>query len=179
MGLDMYLYRREWIPFDHRGSVRLVRTDTAVEEKAPAPLGELTYALFQVAYWRKANAIHRWFVENVQDGVDNCASYYVSRSQLETLKDLCAKVLAASRLVEGVVTNGYHYKNGTKEPIHELGRVLADAESAQELLPTQDGFFFGSTDYDEWYYDDIRDTRDQLATVLAGTADDFVYWSSW
>ena len=26
-------------------------------------------------YWWEANAIHGWLVNNVQDGVDNCAEY--------------------------------------------------------------------------------------------------------
>jgi hypothetical protein len=33
---------------------------------------------------------------------------------------------------------------------------------AKELLPTQAGFFFGSTDYDEYYYEDLVYTRDLL-----------------
>ena len=30
----------------------------------------LVYDGDQIASWRKANAIHKWFVDNVQDGVD-------------------------------------------------------------------------------------------------------------
>ena len=30
-----------------------------------------------VAYWRKANAIHRWFINNIADGVDNCEPFEV------------------------------------------------------------------------------------------------------
>ena len=26
---------------------------------------KLDYVIFQVGYWRKANAIHKWFVDNV------------------------------------------------------------------------------------------------------------------
>ena len=32
----------------------------------------LIYEDNQIASWRKANAIHKWFVDNVQDGVDDC-----------------------------------------------------------------------------------------------------------
>jgi hypothetical protein len=47
----------------------------------------------RVGYWRKANHIHRWFVENVQDGEDECLEHYVERSQLVELKGLCQWVL--------------------------------------------------------------------------------------
>jgi hypothetical protein len=48
----------------------------------------------KVGQWRKANAIHKWFVENVQSGDDNCAYYYVDQSQLKNLLDLVEMVLA-------------------------------------------------------------------------------------
>ena len=35
-------------------------------------------------------------------------------------------------------------------------KVLDDNSLAEELLPTRSGFFFGSTDYDEWYFEDIK-----------------------
>ena len=37
------------------------------------------------AYWRKANQIHAWFVDNVQQGEDNCGEYYVSHEKLKEL----------------------------------------------------------------------------------------------
>ena len=46
------------------------------------------------AYWRKANQIHRWFVDNVQGGNDNCGEYYVSQEQLQELLDLVKRTLA-------------------------------------------------------------------------------------
>ena len=64
MGLDMYL---------------------EVEDK----YGELD----EFMYWRKANAIHRWFVEKVQDGNDDCEKYEVSYEKLYELKNLCEKVI--------------------------------------------------------------------------------------
>ena len=38
----------------------------------------------QVGYWRKANQIHNWFVENVQDGEDDCCYHNeVTKEYLE------------------------------------------------------------------------------------------------
>ena len=47
----------------------------------------------EVLYWRKANAIHRWFVVKCQFGVDNCATYYVSRVKLEELREVCKSIV--------------------------------------------------------------------------------------
>ena len=105
----------------------------------------------EVAYWRKANAIHKWFVENVQAGVDNCGYYEVSQYQLQELLDVCKQV----------------YENPS---------------SASELLPTTRGFFFGSTDYDEWYIEDIRHTGEMLSKILQETDFDkqmIAYRASW
>jgi len=49
---------------------------------------------FKVGYWRKANAIHAWFVKNCQNGVDNCESYHVSMENLIALKTVCVTVLS-------------------------------------------------------------------------------------
>jgi len=48
---------------------------------------------FEVGYWRKANHIHRWFVENCQNGIDNCGYYFVSREDLIRLKNICEEVV--------------------------------------------------------------------------------------
>ena len=53
-----------------------------------------------------------------------------------------------------------------KELLETCKKVLADHSLAQSLLPTQSGFFFGSTDYGEWYYADIEDTIKIIEPVL-------------
>lgn len=44
--------------------------------------------------------------------------------------------------------------------------VLADHSKAEELLPTQCGFFFGSTAYDEWYFHDVQQVYDDISEML-------------
>lgn len=106
----------------------------------------------QVGYWRKANAIHNWFVENVQDGEDDCEYHRpVIKDDLETLFELCRE-------------------------------VLADHSKANELLPNRQGFFFGSYEYDEWYFKDIQYTADlceQLIRDFDFENYDLYYCSSW
>ena len=106
----------------------------------------------QVGYWRKANHIHAWFVDKVQDCEDDCDYHNeVSKEDLEDLLDVCQ-------------------------------RVLNDHSLADELLPTQSGFFFGSYEYDEYYFDDIKDTIEIIKNVLETTDFDkemIYYVSSW
>jgi hypothetical protein len=47
--------------------------------------------------------------------------------------------------------------------------VLAHPAQAPQVLPTRDGFFFGSIAYDDGYFDDLHSTVDQLGAVLATT----------
>lgn len=105
---------------------------------------------FKVGYWRKANAIHAWFVKHCQAGVDDCNSYSVSRENLIDLKDSCTA-------------------------------VLADNSKANSLLPPQAGFFFGSTEINEYYLDDLKLTVKIIDRCLRERLSnwDFSYQSSW
>ena len=46
--------------------------------------------------------------------------------------------------------------------IDRCERVLKNHELAHSLLPTQSGFFFGSTDYDDWYFSDVKSCLKQM-----------------
>lgn len=72
-------------------------------------------------------------------------------------------------------------KNGC-EDIPEDKMTVLNPEVCEELLPTQCGFFFGSTNYDEFYIDDIKETVSILTKVLEETNFDeykIYYSSSW
>ena len=58
-------------------------------------------------------------------------------------------------------------------------QVQSDHSQAEELLPSASGFFFGETDYDEWYYKDIDHTIQILEEALSDTTADYYYSSSW
>lgn len=137
----------------------------------------------QVGYWRKANQIHNWFVENVQDGEDDCDYHNeVTKEMLELLKATCVAVIKASELIVGTLVSGYRYEKDRKIPIKEVGLVVEDTTVAERLLPTTSGFFFGGTDYDEWYINALKETIEIIDKVLEET--DFetqmiYYVSSW
>lgn len=186
MGLDMYLEKKTYVQnWDHNGpegqhQITVQKGGKKHPAIKPERISEVTE---QVAYWRKANAIHRWFVQHVQKGGGDCREYRVERSQLQELKDACDKVLAASKLKKGKINNGYTITaKGKKKFFVEDGEVIADPQIAETVLPTEKGFFFGSQDYDEYYFEDIKHTSKVIAELLTEPEDhnaDFYYRASW
>lgn len=163
MGLDMYLSAEKYL--GHYEFQRSMKDSGWREEydladsiiQAFPKLGEmldkqsptLTVGA-NIGYWRKANAIHQWFVEKCQGGVDECQETYIPTERLQELKEACYA-------------------------------VKADPSLAGELLPTTSGFFFGSTEYDEWYWADIDQTLEivKKAISLAEEGWTITYHSSW
>ena len=116
MGLDMYLNKRVYIGanYEHNdvtGSIKLTRGDT----KLPIKLKRVVEITEQMGYWRKANAIHNWFVVNCQDGIDECQETYVHTEQLQELLDICSQVLKNHDLAHELLppTSGFFF-GGTK-----------------------------------------------------------------
>lgn len=137
----------------------------------------------QVGYWRKANQIHNWFVENVQDGEDDCRYHReVTKEDLEELLDICETIKRIAIMESAPVENGYVYENGKQTPIYEDGALIVNAAEIENLLPTQSGFFFGGTGYDSYYMNDIEHTIDVITKVIETTDFDremLYYISSW
>lgn len=88
MGLDMYLNAKRflWHSEDELAG--------KIAEQFPELAGKrVKEVIVEAMYWRKANAIHAWFVKNCQDGTDDCGDYYVGREQLKELADLIKQAL--------------------------------------------------------------------------------------
>lgn len=155
MGLDMYLTAKKylWSDADKELSAKIneaIGVEPDFEKRFNGSSLVAKEISLDAMYWRKANAIHGWFVNVVQDGEDNCKEYEVDREQLETLRDLCKDIL--------------------EHP---------DDERETDLEPTE-GFFFGSYKKDEWYYQDLKDTVEGLDKVLALPDEySFHYQASW
>lgn len=181
MGLDMYLTKKTHCGFEyeHRreedGSIPLT-TSGKISHIKPERVSEISE---RIGYWRKANAIHSWFVKEVQEGADNCGEYYVTRSKLKELLEAVNLVLATIDTAEGTVNNGQRMTEEGWEPIQEAGVVVTNPSVASGLLPTQPGFFFGGTDYDQWYVADLKLTQEIITAALADPVGDFYYSSSW
>ena len=161
MGLDMYLNKNTYVGAmfpefsDVKGTVKISRRGVEL----PIKFERISHISEEVMYWRKANAIHQWFVDNVQDGIDNCQVSYVPFKKLEELLEIVTNLLVS------------------KSP-----------ELAEKLLPPQAGFFFGGTEIDNWYWEDLQLTREGLTKIIEEEKTnqekykvygDYYYHSSW
>lgn len=93
----------------------------------------------EVCYWRKANQIRQWFVDHT-----------------DLMYDDNCRIIELS-------------KEELKNLLNDCLSVTKDHSLARKLLPTQSGFFFGSTDYDEWYFKEVSRTADELQKILKET----------
>jgi hypothetical protein len=71
-----------------------------------------------------------------------------------------------------------------KELLDACNEVLKDHSKAKELLPTMSGFFFGSTEYDDYYFQNIEKVRDWVNNTLIPEfdklgEDEFIEFSTW
>jgi len=179
MGLDMYLYRKTYVKnWEHMTEEDKTNIVLTGDRTKGIDTNKISEIVEEFGYWRKANAIHNWFVENVQGGVDDCKEYHVETFYLKELLNLVNKVLDSSKLVDGVINNGWKYSKGKRKEIKVKGKKVEDSSVAEDLLPTRSGFFFGGTDYDEYYIEDLKDTKKILEEALA-KGGDFYYQSSW
>jgi hypothetical protein len=157
MGLDQYLYASnhlsggEWREQEEQDAYAKIADALGADSFENKEYPSITVNV-KVGYWRKANQIHNWFVNNVQEGEDNCTEYYVSREQLQELLSVCQQV-----------------------------KTSKSAEVAEELLPTLLGCFYGSYEIDDWYWQQIDDSIEQLERVLTKVPEgwSFAYDSSW
>jgi len=149
MGLDQYLTAKKYVSkWDYSGGFDSRVITQEFQDLLPMDAPDLTrYGQFAgitveypVGYWRKANAIHNFFVQEVGEDVDDCREMFVDRDILVELRSRCADVLKADNM---------------EEMAKEVG------------LETVSGFFFGDTSYDDWYKEDLKLTIEICDHVLA------------
>ena len=166
MGLDMYLNVSERIEsHDYsRGYNETTRTEnpkynTIVETvgmKVRDNIAASVAVEYTAIYWRKANQIHGWFVNELADGVDECQRIRVTRDNLVDLHNICSQLIDTR-----------------------------STELANELLPPTPGFFFGAYEIDDYYWRDIEETHEQLTELLDEITEDnrwnysIEYQASW
>jgi len=149
MGLDMYLEAEKYLAdYDETQKEQGKRFSQDFPELGGLPIKELTAV---IGYWRKANYIHNWFVENIQNGNDDCNKYYISRNQLNKLKAACQEVLESPH------------------------------EADHKLPITDEGYHFGVGEYDEYYYKELERTLKIIETALNAMSKGWsiCYSSSW
>jgi hypothetical protein len=158
------IYLPRW---DHSGAEAIALANEVIAVAGLTPMvGEETHSVYvafdgshvtvTASYWRKANAVHAWFVDNCQDGVDECQEAEVHPEQLAALKTACETALAAYR--------------------------AGDLRAAGAAMAPRQGFF-GGYDLDEYWAEDMAYTVTEIdrivrAAIAIGGVE-FVYQSSW
>jgi hypothetical protein len=172
MGLDMYLFKAKrsmdladrvmlkliW-SIDEPNQVRdsnlqaFLLKHTVPGEDNGQPTSKMTR---EIGYWRKANSIHWWLYQNCcPDGDPDYRPFVVTAEKLNCLKEVCKKLLV----------------------INQTDKAKAVAV-AKEDLPTRSGFFFGSTDYGDSYWEDLENTV-KIITSIQEKLDDSYYMFYW
>ena len=202
MGLDMYLKKRV---YQYRKADGTLTHDFKACKFDRFGRSNGTEVSTQAAYWRKANHIHKWFVENVCDGKDDCHEYYCDKDKLVELRGICIDILKTLQGQVITVPKGkvedYKESFDGKEPTEVRIDVdsisdwydqltyqheLTDRQSkklaavAKDYLPRQEGFFFGSKEYNLGYVLDLAVTVIMLDEILADAeVADYYYEASW
>ena len=160
----MWLYARQYVSdWEFNDSNRKTKELNNILESVGWSRDEINdpfvHVDIPIMYWRKANAIHGWFINNCADGEDNCLPIRVSRETLVQLRDATKKVLS-------------------------MRNDITAEEEAELYLPPTSGFFFGSTNIDEYYYQDLEHTLEGLNNILNKIPEEdhntnFIYQASW
>ena len=180
MGLDMYLYKKSYVQnWDHhepkeKHTITVKLGENIREDIKPE---RITFIVEEVGYWRKFNALHYWFVDNCQNGVDDGGEHYVSVNDLKELLDTLNQVknlLDKSKLVSKVLTDRVG-----KEITVECYEC---EDEVRNILPPKDGFFFGGTEIDQYYKDSIDRSIDIIQELINESdkySCEFHYHASW
>ena len=173
MGLDMYLIGKKYFGgrYNEKEEYIELKRKAPWEEKEEVfkiKVKDIDSITFDLGYWRKANAIHKWFVDHCWDGKYEDyrgEEISVEKKQLEELRDLCI---------------------ATKEEILKKKTFSAKKKVIDKMLPMQDGFFFGFNDKEdglEYYLDDLTNTikivEDAIKKMHLYQTEEIFYWASW
>lgn len=168
MGLDMYLSTRKYVSqYNYKSESRTEVPEFSTLVNLSGVEGLTKYSEFSgisvsypIGYWRKANAIHGWFVNTLAGGVDECQEIHVPRIALVDLLNSCKVVMSVS-----------------------VGESKQDLADEVGLMPTE-GFFFGGYELDEYYDQDLKYTIEMLEHILTIIPEnsydwEFTYQASW
>lgn len=143
MGLDMFLNRRVGIGANYESN----KVSGIIDLKSHGvpiniELKKVTYINEQVMYWRKANSIHDWFVENVQEGEDDCKEYYIDPDTLCVFIELCKNTI--KQIKEGVSDDKLDLPSGLSNDLddHYINELQRTVNTIEPLLYIGDNDFY-------------------------------------
>ena len=148
MGLDMFIFKTKKTDHSARQLSELnSRADSSDPEFAeflplnkpyPESAPNMVSIFKEVAYWRKFNALHQWFVTNVQLGIDDCGLYEVTRDELKECLALLQETHASGKSDALPPTQGFFW-----------GSTEVD-ESYWRMIKSSIDMVYGLIEYTDW-----------------------------
>lgn len=173
----MYIYKKRYLYNVKDVELKINNKIVDVVNLNNLVFEEVYWYWSEEVYWRKVNAVHGWFVSNIQDGNDDCKEYYVSTNDFIKLVEDCKKDL------EYFKTLDYDIKIETnKHTITRSYKIYKNVDESELNLNLIEGFFFGNNEYDSDYVEDLEDTIEKIETLLSKedyACYDYYYQSSW
>ena len=157
MGLDMYINYTNRTNHSIEEMLAIDNTEKLNPDTAAAaeflPLREYqflkdAFSIFhQGAYWRKANAVHAWFVDNVQKGVDDCGYYDVTTEDLEKLKSICQQAIKSKKTDMLQPRSGFFFGSTTVDEYYwdDLKSTVKQIDTLLKMDWSKHRFFYHSS----------------------------------
>ncbi len=145
MGLDMYLSAKRYLwSFNEHDQALANKIDEMI---GGASLGHTNEVRKEAFYWRKAWAIHHWFVINAQEGDDNCGEYFVSRDLLRNLLDTLKKVDENPSIAEDILPLQADDNDGKEWELEQIRRTIPALEKliTDEDIKENWDFYYSSS----------------------------------
>lgn len=142
MGLDMYLTKRTHIRDRDQKEPEESYEITVTKNGLPTHIKpeRISEIVEEIGYWRKANAIHNWFVKNVQYGIDERQLTYVPREKLAVLLKLVNITLTNRRKAKDVLPTKVGYFFGsTSYDKYYIEEIELTKEILEKALEDEDG----------------------------------------
>ena len=168
MGLDMYFSRRTYVSSfkntrDSEGNWGVRDVNNMELKFDDADLSHIN--LQNVRYieeifgeFRKFNALHSYVVDNFGGGEDKCQVIYLDIDNLIQIHEMLSLVQESLSIGDKVI--------------------------AGQTLPPKEGFFFGSTEIDKWYEEDVKEAVEVFGKIIeehsiVGHNASYSYQASW
>ena len=145
MGLDMYLSAKRYLfSFNEHDKALADKIDAEVGLNSLGRTKEISREAF---YWRKAWAIHHWFVMNAQYGEDDCKEYWVERNKLVELLDTLKKVDENPSLAEDILPLQADDDQGKEWELEQVRRTIPALDKLlnDESLKEHWDFYYSSS----------------------------------
>jgi|TARA_R100000479_G_scaffold173322_1_gene119203 predicted DNA-binding transcriptional regulator AlpA len=166
MGLDMYFSRRTYVSSikkDDEGNwvkqdVNNMELKFDDADLSHINLKNVRYIEEIFGEFRKFNALHGYVVDNFGGGRDECQVIYLDIDDLIQIHEMLSLVQESLSIGDKVI--------------------------AEQTLPPQAGFFFGSTEIDEWYEEAVKEAVEVFGKVIeehsiVGYNASYSYQASW